>query len=186
MIAHRMAHNLSLHITLNIFPTIGSCFLVATGSQLLAHYYLILRPMLSNDPMLCSTCLEIRSFAMGSFIPVTIGTSIAVLANLSHCLLHTTIHLPQFHIKAYPEWIHFFRKHAFKGMYRRHFLLYPLVNGFLASMIFLGQDYYWKNYLQHRLDLLEKQLVPYKEPRKRNKFIGSIGDFFTKLFGRTG
>ncbi len=178
-----MARNLSLHVTLSTLPTAGACFFVVTMSHLSAYYYLVLRPMFSNDPMLCPTCLEIRSFAMGSFIPTVMGTSIAVLANLSACLLNKTIHLPQFNIQAYPEWKHFFRKHAFKGMSRRYFVAYPLINGFLASMIFLGQNYYWRKTLQQRLELLENQSLPYKEPQKRNKLLGSIQDFFTKLFG---
>jgi hypothetical protein len=183
IITHRMARNLSLHVTLSTLPTSGACFFVVTVSHLSAYYYLVLRPMFSNDPMVCSTCLEIRSFALGSFVPVTMGTSVAVLANLSACLLNKTIRLPQFKIQAYPEWIHFFRKHAFKGMSRRYFVAYPILNGFLASMIFLGQNYYWRNDLQHRLDLLEQQSLPYKEPKKRNKVFGPIQDFFTKLFG---
>jgi len=183
MITRRMARNLSLHVTLSTLPASGACFFVVTISHLSAYYYLVLRRMFSNDPMLCSTCLEIRSFALGSFIPVTMGTSIAVLANLSACLLNKTIRLPQFNIRAYPEWKHFFRKHAFKGMSRRYFVAYPIINGFLASMIFLGQNYYWRNYLQQRLVLLENQSLPYKEPRKRNKLTGSVQDFFTKFFG---
>jgi hypothetical protein len=183
MITRQMARNLSLHVTLSTLPTSGACFFVVTVSHLSAYYYFVLRPLFSNDPMLCSTCLEIRSFAIGSFIPTTMGTSIAILANLSAILLNKTIRLPQFHIRAYPEWKYFFRKHAFKGMSRRYFVAYPLITGFLASMMFLGQNYYWKNYLQQRLDTLENQSLPYKEPRKRNKFLGPIRDFFTKLSG---
>ena len=181
-IARRMARNLSLHVTLSTLPTSGACFFVVTLTHLSAYYYLVLHPMFSNDPMLCSTCLEIRSFALGSFVPVTMGTSIAVLANLSTCLLNKTIRLPRFNIQSYPEWRHFFRKHAFKGMSRRYFVAYPIINGFLASMIYLGQDYYWRNDLQHRLDLLEKQSLPSTEPKKRNTPFGAVQDFFTKLF----
>jgi len=178
-----MARNLSLHVTLSTLPSSGACFLVVTVSHLSAYYYSVLRPMFSNDPMLCSTCLEIRSSAIGSFIPVVMGTSIAVLSNLSACLLNKTLHLPRFNLQAYPEWKHFFRKHAFKGMSRRYFVAYPLMSGFLSSMIFLGQNYYWRNHLQKRLDEVEKQSLPYKEPKKRNKVFGPVQDFFTKLFG---
>jgi hypothetical protein len=178
-----MARNLSLHVTLSILPSISAGLFVVTASHLSAYYYSVLRPMFSNDPMLCSTCLEIRSFTIGSFIPVVMGTSIAVLSNLSACLLNKTLHLPQFNLRAYPEWKLFFRKHAFKGMSRRYFVAYPLMSGFLSSMIFLGQNYYWRNNLQQRLDELEKQSLPYKEPKKRNKIFGSVQDFFTKLFG---
>ncbi|CAF1565275.1 unnamed protein product, partial [Adineta steineri] len=86
--------------------------------------------------------------ALGTFLPITMGATTAVLLNLSSCLLNKTLHLPQFNIRAYPEWRQFFRQHAFKGMAHRHFFAYPLINGFLASMVFLGQHYYWKNYLQ--------------------------------------
>jgi hypothetical protein len=183
MITRQMARNLSLHVTLSILPSSGACLLVVTVSHLAAYYYSVLQPMFSNDPMLCSTCLEIRSFAIGSFIPVVMGTSVAVLSNLSACLLNKTIRLPQFNIQAYPEWKLFFRKHAFKGMSRRYFVAYPLMSGFLSSMIFLGQNYYWRNNLQQRLVELEKQSLPYKEPKKRNKIFGSVEEFFRKLFG---
>jgi hypothetical protein len=182
-ITSRMARNLSLTITLSTRPTSAACFLVVTVTHLSTYYYLVLRPMFSKDPMICSTCLEIRSFAIGSFAPLIMGTNIAVLANLSSCLLNKTLRLPQFHIRAYSDWIQFFRQHAFKGMSRRYFVAYPILNGFLASMIFLGQDYYSRNYLQQRLDSLNEQPLPYKEPQKRNKVVGSVQDFFTKLFG---
>lgn len=182
MIAHRMARNLSLHVTLSTLPTSGACFFVVTLSHLSSYYYLVLQPMFSNDPYLCPTCLEIRSFTIASFIPTIMGTSIAVLANLSACLLNKTIRLPEFRVQAYPEWKRFFQKHAFKGMSKRYFVAYPLINGFLASMVFLGQNYYWKTNLQYRLEKLEKESLPYKEPRKRGKVLGSVQDFFTKLF----
>ncbi len=178
-----MARNLSLHVTLSTLPTSGACFILLTISHLSAYYYLVLRPMFSDDPMLCSTCLEIRSFTLGSAIPLAMGTSVAVLANLSACLMNKTLRLPRFNIQAYPEWKYFFRKHAFKGMSRRYFVAYPLLNGFLASMIFLGQHYYWRNDLRPRFDLLEKQILPAKEPRKRNRLLGPVQDFFTKNFG---
>jgi hypothetical protein len=178
-----MARNLSLHVTLSTLPTSGACFLVVTISHLSAYYYLVLQPMFSNDPMICQTCLEIRSFAIGTFMPITMGTSIAVLANLSASLLNKTLHLPPFHIKAYPEWRQFFRKHAFKGMSRRYFVALPIINGFLASMIFLGQNHYWKTNLQPRLELLEKQSLPSTDTKKRSRLFGSVQDFFTKLFG---
>ncbi|CAF0843615.1 unnamed protein product [Rotaria sordida] len=182
MITHRMARNLLLHLSSSTIPASGTCFLVVTVTYLSSYYFFVLRPMFSNDPMICTTCLEIRSFAMGSFIPLTMGTSLAVVANLSTCLLNKTIRLPQFQIRQYPEWIRFFRKHAFKGMSRRHFFAYPIINGFLTSMIFLGQNYYWKNNLQYRLDTLEKQILSNKEPQKRNKLFGPIQDLFTKSF----
>lgn len=177
-----MARNLSLHVTLSTLPTSGACFFIVTISHLSAYYFLVLRPMFSNDPLLCPTCLEIRSFAMSTFFPTVMGTSVAVVANLSACLINKAIRLPRFNIQAYPEWKHFFQKHAFKGMSRRYFVAYPLLNGFLASMVFLGQNYYWKNNLQYRLETLEKQSLPYKEPRKRTKISATIQDFFTKLF----
>ena len=181
-ITRRMARNLSLHVTLSTLPASGACFFVVTISHLSAYYYLVLRRMYSDDPMLCSTCMEIRSFTLGSFIPLAMGTSIAVLANLSACLINKTLHLPRFNIQAYPEWKHFFQRHAFKGMSRRYFVAYPLASGFLASMIFLGQNYYWRSNLRSRLELLEKQSLPPKEPRKRNRVLGPVQDFFTKLF----
>ncbi|CAF0832594.1 unnamed protein product [Rotaria sp. Silwood1] len=183
MITRRMARNLLLHLSSSTLPASATCFLVVTLTHLSSYYFLVLRPLFSNDPMLCTTCLEIRSFVLGSFLPITMGTSLALTANLSTCLLNKTIRLPQFQIQAYPEWIRFFRKHAFKGMSRRHFFAYPLINGFLTSMIFLGQNYYWKNNLQYRLDTLEKQFLSNKESQKRHKFFGPIQDFFTKVFG---
>ncbi|CAF4030747.1 unnamed protein product, partial [Rotaria sp. Silwood2] len=183
MITRRMAQNLLLHLSASTFPASATCFLVVALTHLSSYYFLVLRPLFSNDPMLCTTCLEIRSFALASFIPITMGTSLALTANLSTCLLNKTIRLPQFQIQAYPEWIRFFRKHAFKGMSRRHFFAYPLINGFLASMIFLGQNYYWKNILQYRLGTLEKQLLSNKEQQKQNKLFGPIQDFFSKVFG---
>jgi len=171
MITRQMARNLSLHVTLSTLPSSGACLLVVTVSHLSTYYYSVLRPMFSNDPMLCSTCLEIRSFTIGSFIPVLMGTSNTVLANLSACLLNKTLHLPQFNIQAYPEWKLFFRKHAFKGMSRRYFVAYPLMSGFLSSMIFLGQNYYWRNNLQQRLDELEKQSLPYKTLKNEIKYL---------------
>jgi hypothetical protein len=183
MITRRMARNLSLHVTLRTLPTSGACFFVVTVSHLSAYYYLVLRSMFSDNPMLCSTCLEIRSFAIGSLIPLVMGTGIAVSANLSACLLNKTLRLPRFNIQAYPEWKHFFRKHAFKGMSRNYFFAYPILTGFLTSMIFIGQNYYWRNNLRHRFDLLEKQSLPAQEPRKRNRLLGPVQDFFTKLFG---
>ncbi|CAF3133329.1 unnamed protein product [Rotaria socialis] len=183
MITRRVARNLLLHLSSSTLPASGACLLVCSVTHLTSYYYSVLRPMLSNDPMLCSTCLEIRAFALGSFIPLTFGTSIAVLSNFSTCLINKTIRLPQFQIQAYPEWIRFFRKHAFKGMSRGHFFAFPLINGFLASMIFMGQNYYWKNNLQYRLATLEKELS-YSEPKKRNKIFASIEDFFIRLVGR--
>lgn len=178
-----MARNLSLHVTLSTLPTSGACFVVVSLSHLAAYYYLVLRPMFSGDPMLCSTCLEIRSFALGSFIPVTMGSAVAVLSNLSACLMNKTLRLPQFNLRAYPEWERFFRRHAFKGMSRRYFVVYPMLTGFMSSMVFLGQNYAWRNHLRQRLDLLEKQSSPLKEPRKGNISLGPFQDVFTKLFG---
>lgn len=177
-----MARNLLLHLSASTLPASGACFLVCSLSHLTSYYFLVLQPVFSNDPMLCPTCLEIRTFTIGTFVPLTMGTAISIAANLSTCLLNKTIRLPEFQIRAYPQWMEFFRKHAFKGMSRRHFLAYPLMNGFLASMIFLGQHYYWKNNLQYRLDTLDKELS-LKEPKKRNKLFGSVENFFTKLFG---
>lgn len=183
MITNRMAHNLLLHLSINTLPTTGAAFLVVSISHLSAYYYFVLRPLLSDDPMVCSTCLEIRSFTLASFIPVVMGTGIAVTSNLSACLVNRTIHLPQFKIEAYPEWIRFLRQHAFKGMSRRHYAAYPLISGFLASMIFLGQNYYWKNNLRHRLDSLEQQLSQ-KQSQKRNRLLGPVEDYIAKFFGR--
>lgn len=182
-IARRIARNLSLHVTLSTLPTAGASFFVVTLCHLSAYYYLVLVPMFSSDPMLCSTCLEIRSFTLGSCIPLVIGTTSGVLANLSACLINKTIRLPQFNLQAYPEWNRFFRQHVFKRMSRRYFVAYPLLNGFLSSMIFLGQDYSWRNKLQQRLDLLEKQSPPPKEPRKSNQLFAPLQNFFTQIFG---
>ena len=178
-----MARNLSLHITLSTLPTSGTCFLLLAVSHLSAYYFLVLQPMFSDDPMLCSTCLEIRSLALASSIPVVMGGSAAVLANLSACLMNKTLRLPRFNIQAYPEWKHFFRRHAFKGMTQRYFVAYPLLNGFLASMVFLGQYYYWKNDLRPRFQALEKQGLPVQEPRKRSRLLGPVQDFFAKISG---
>lgn len=178
-----MARNLSLHVTLSTLPTAGASFFIVTLSHLSAYYYLVLRPMFSNDPMLCTTCLEIRSFTLGTFAPLVIGTSGAVLANLSACLLNKTIRLPQFNIQAYPEWKRFFQRHAFKGMSRRYFVAYPLISGFVSSAVFLVQDYYWRNELRPRLEVIEKQSLPPKQPRKSNQFFAPVQNFFTQLFG---
>ncbi|CAF3878324.1 unnamed protein product, partial [Adineta steineri] len=184
LITHRMARNLSLNITASSRPATGACFLVVTVAHLSAYYYTVLQPMFSGDPRLCTTCLEIRSFALGTFLPITMGATTAVLLNLSSCLLNKTLHLPQFNIRAYPEWRQFFRQHAFKGMAHRHFFAYPLINGFLASMVFLGQHYYWKNYLQQQLETLSEQSSSSsnKEPKKRVRPFGVVQDFFAKLF----
>ncbi|UJR27837.1 hypothetical protein I4U23_009103 [Adineta vaga] len=181
-ISSRMAQNLALNVSLSVRPTSAACFFAVTVAHLATYYYGVLRPMFSDDPTLCPTCLEIRTFAIGSFIPVTLGTSMAVFANLSSCLLNKTIRLPQFNIRAYPEWREFFRRHAFKGMAHRYFVAYPLINGFLASMVFLGQNYYWRSYLRQHLYSIDDQTVPYKESKKRSKVFGPIQDFFTKAF----
>ncbi|CAF2078785.1 unnamed protein product [Rotaria magnacalcarata] len=183
MITRRVARNLLLHLSSSTLPASGACLLACSATYVTSYYYFVLQPMFSNDPMLCPTCLEIRTFALGSFIPITFGTSIAILSNFSTCLINKTIRLPQFQVQAYPEWIRFFRKHVFKGMSRGHFFAYPLINGFLASMIFMGQHYYWKTNLQYRLATLEKELS-YSEPKKRNKIFAPIEDFFIRLFGR--
>ena len=182
-ITRRMARNLSLHVTLSTLPTAGASFFIVTLSHLSAYYYLVLGPMFSNDPMLCPTCLEIRSFTLGSFLPLILGTSSAVLANLSACLINKTIRLPRFNLRAYPEWKHFFRQHAFKKMSRRYFVVYPLFNGFLSSMIFLGQDYYCRNQLKQRLDLLEKQSPLPTEPQISKQFFAPMKILFTHFFG---
>lgn len=178
-----MARNLALDTSFSIRPASGACFFAVTGAHLAAYYYGVLRPMFSDDPTLCPTCLEIRSFAIGTFIPMTVGTAIALCANLSSCLLNKTIHLPQFNLRALPEWQYFLRKHAFKGMSRRHFVAYPLINGFVASMVFLGQHYYWRSELRPRIEGFNDQSIPHGEPAKRNRFLGAVQDFFTRAFG---
>lgn len=181
-----MARNLSLHVTLSILPTAGASFFIVTLSHLSAYYYLVLRPMFSNDPMLCTTCLEIRSFTLGTFSPLVIGTSGAVLANLSSCLINKTIRLPEFHIRAYSEWKRFFERHAFKGMSRRYFVAYPLISGFVSSAVFLVQDYYWRNQLRQRLDLVETQTLPSKAAGKSNQVFAPVQNLFTQLLGGKG
>jgi len=178
-----MARNLSIHRTLSPIPTSGVCFLVVALTHLTSYCYLVLRPMMSDDPMLCSTCLEIRTFALASFVPPVMGTTIALLANLSTCLIHKIITLPKFNIQAYPEWKLLFKRHAFKGMARRYYGAYPLINGFIASMVFLGQNYYWNNHFRKHLQSIEKETISYKEPKPRNKLFAPIQDFFTKITG---
>jgi hypothetical protein len=157
LISGRMAKNLSLNLGSNRLRTRGSCFLVVTAFHLVGHYFGVLRPLYSNDPMLCSTCLEIRSFAIGAFTPITIGTTLSVLANLSTCILEKSFRLPPFKITSHAEWRTFFVKYAFKGMSRTHFLFYPIMNGFFSSMIFLGQNYHWNTYLKQHMDLSERK-----------------------------
>lgn len=167
LITRRMAANLTLNLTSSTLPSSGASFFVATLTHLAAYYYSVLRPLYSDDPMLCPTCLEIRAFTIGSFTPLIMGTTTAVLGNLSTVILNKTLRLPEFHIRAYRDWQYFFQKHAFKGMAQRHYFIYPLMNGFLASMILLGQSYYWNNGLRQHLDSLEQQSLP---GGKRNKW----------------
>ena len=164
-----MARNLALNLTLSTYPSSGASFFVATLTHLVTYYYSVLRPLYSDDPMLCPTCLEIRAFTIGSFTPVIMGTTTGVLANLSSVLLNRTLRLPEFHIRAYPDWKLFFEKHAFKGMAARHFFAYPLMNGFLASVILLGQNYHWNNGLRERLDTLEQQSLAAGKSKRWNR-----------------
>lgn len=183
LITNRMARNLSIHRTLSPIPSSGVCFLVVALTHLTTYCYLVLRPMMSDDPMLCSTCLEIRSFALSSFIPPVMGTSIALLSNLSTCLIHKIITLPKFNLRAYQDWKLLFQRHAFKGMARRYYVAYPLVNGFLASMIFLGQNYYWNNHFRKRLQTIENESLSYEQSKSRNKVFAPVQDVFTKITG---
>lgn len=84
-----------------------------TSSTLATYYYVVLRPLFSDDPMLCSTCLEIRSLDIGNFT--------------------------------------------------------PLMNGSLASVILLGQSYYWNNDLRQHLNSLEQQSLPTGKLKKWNR-----------------
>ena len=183
LITHRMARNLLIHLSSNILGPSGACFLSVAAAHLALYYMTVMRPMCSNDPMLCSTCLEIRAFTIGSVTPVVLGTSIAVVANLSTCLLNKTIRLPEFRVQAYPEWARFFEKHAFKGMRTRHFVAFPLISGFLSSVVFLGQTYYWRTYLNQRLYDREKQTSFTSEPTTSDGKPGSLGSLLTKYFG---
>lgn len=155
-----MATNLSLSLTSNLFGTVGGPWFITTSTHLIAYYFGVLRQLCSDDPLLCPTCLEIRSFAIGSLVPVVVGTTAATLSNLSTIVLRKTIHLPPFHIKAYREWQHLFQKYAFKGMAHRHFLFYPLLNGFLTSMIFFGHNYIWQDNFRDRVLSLERKYSP--------------------------
>lgn len=102
--------------------------------------------------MVCPTCLEIRSFTIGTAFPVLLGTSASILGNLSTVINYKVLRLPPFTLSAYKEWLYFFERHAFKGMAHRHFLFYPLLNGFFTSLAFAGQSYYWHHYLRDRFN----------------------------------
>ncbi|CAF0823629.1 unnamed protein product [Adineta ricciae] len=182
MISNRIGRNLCLNLTTTVRPASGAAFFTVTFAHLSAYYMGVLRPMVSDDPALCPTCLEIRAFATGSLIPIALGTGIGVCGNLSSCILNKSIRLPQFNLRAYPEWREFFTRHVFKGMAHRHFFLYPLLNGFMSSLVLLGQSYYWRSYLRQYLDSINEKPREYREPKKRNKIMGAIEDFFTTAF----
>ena len=158
-ITHRMGTNLSMKLTSGVFASSGACFLAVTVTHLVAYYTSVLRPLYSDDPMLCPTCLQIRSFAIAAATPIAMETPMAVLANLSSVILNKTLRVPPFQINAYPEWYELFRRHAFRGMSTRYFFAYPLFNGFWASLIFTGQSYFWNHTLRPKLVCQEKQLA---------------------------